>query len=461
MIKILLADDHPVVRDGLRGMLAGEADFEVVGEAASGARRCGDRGERPDVVLMDLQMPEMDGAAATAEIAARFPGTRVLVLTTYDTDGDILRAVEAGATGYLLKDTPRERLFPAIRAAARGETVLAPTVATRLVSRMRRPASEALTSREVEVLELVARGSSNAGIAGALFISEATVRPTCCTPSTSWGWTTARRRGRGLERGIIALPRAPLRRFDQHCAVCTRLCGQCCVKRKGSRRDPVRRQRIPRRLGDGHHPPAPSAPAGPNRNAAATADLDRPGAASRASPGGVAQLAEIEEVDPGTIFQRDGAGFPDWLSANLDRLAKELGLSGLREVGRDVGVGSFTADLLAQTDRGRRVAIMSHLEPSDHLHLGQMITFAAGLDVSAVVWITTRIGEEHRAVLDWLNQHGDDDVRFFGIELRLLRIGGSQPGASFHVEARPNDWQKVIKQRQRVGSPLNSRTREF
>ena len=104
---------------------------------------------------------------------------------------------------------------------------------------------------------------------------------------------------------------------------------------------------------------------------------------------------------------------------------------------------------------------MSHLEPSDHLHLGQMITFAAGLDVSAVVWITTRIGEEHRAVLDWLNQHGDDDVRFFGIELRLLRIGGSQPGASFHVEARPNDWQKVIKQRQRVGSPLNSRTREF
>ena len=227
------------------------------------------------------------------------------------------------------------------------------------------------------------------------------------------------------------------------------------------RRDPVRRQRIPRRLGDGHHPPAPSRSSRAERNAAATADLDRSRGSFAASPGGVAQLAEIEEVDPGTIFQRDGAGFPDWLSANLDRLAKELGLSGLREVGRDVGVGSFTADLLAQTDRGRRVAIMSHLEPSDHLHLGQMITFAAGLEVSAVVWITTRFGEEHRAVLDWLNQHGDDDVRFFGIELRLLRIGGSQPGASFHVEARPNDWQKVIKQRQRVGSPLNSRTREF
>lgn len=194
------------------------------------------------------------------------------------------------------------------------------------------------------------------------------------------------------------------------------------------------------------------------RNAAAAADLDRSRGGFAAAPG---QLAEVEEVDPGTVFQRDGAGFTDWLAANLDRLAKELGVSGLREVGRDVGVGSFTADLLAQTDRGRRVAIMSHLEPSDHLHLGQVITFAAGLDVSAVVWITTRIGEEHRAVLDWLNQHGDDDVRFFGVELRLVRVGGSPPGACFHVEARPNDWQKVVRQRQRVGSPLNSRMREF
>jgi hypothetical protein len=195
------------------------------------------------------------------------------------------------------------------------------------------------------------------------------------------------------------------------------------------------------------------------RNAAAAGDLDRSRGSFSASPATAVQLAEIEEVDPSTIFE--GAAFADWLSANLDRLSKELGISGLREVGRDVGVGSFTADLLAQTDRGRRVAIMSHLEPSDHLHLGQMITFAAGLDVSAVVWITTRIGEEHRAVLDWLNQHGDDEVRFFGIELRLLRIGNSPPGASFHVEARPNDWQKVVKQRQRVGSPINSRMREF
>jgi DNA-binding NarL/FixJ family response regulator len=209
VIRLLLADDHPVVRDGLRGMLASEADFEVVAEAASGAEavRLTER-ERPDVVLMDLQMPEMDGATATAEIAARFPATRVLVLTTYDADADILRAVEAGATGYLLKDTPRERLFPAIRAAARGETVLAPTVATRLVSRMRRPASEALTAREVEVLELVARGSSNADIAAALFISEATVKTHLLHTFAKLGVDDRTAAVvAALERGIIALPR--------------------------------------------------------------------------------------------------------------------------------------------------------------------------------------------------------------------------------------------------------------
>jgi DNA-binding NarL/FixJ family response regulator len=208
MIRILLADDHPVVRDGLRGMLAGEDGFEVVGEAASGAEAvavCGR--ERPDVVLMDLQMPEMDGATATAEITARFPETRVLVLTTYDTDADILRAVEAGATGYLLKDTPRERLFPAIQAAARGETVLAPAVATRLVSRMRRPATEALTSREVEVLELVARGYSNADIAAALFISEATVKTHLLHAFAKLGVDDRTAAVvAALERGIIALP---------------------------------------------------------------------------------------------------------------------------------------------------------------------------------------------------------------------------------------------------------------
>ena len=209
MIRVLIVDDHPVVRDGLRGMLAGEADFEVVGEAASGAEavRLTER-ERPDVVLMDLQMPEVDGATATAEIARRFPRTRVLVLTTYDTDADILRAVEAGATGYLLKDAPRERLFPAIRSAARGETVLAPAVASRLVNRMRVPAEEALTSREIEVLELVARGASNADAAAALFISEATVKTHLLHIFGKLGVDDRTAAVvRALQRGIIALPR--------------------------------------------------------------------------------------------------------------------------------------------------------------------------------------------------------------------------------------------------------------
>ena len=166
MIRILLADDHPVVRDGLRGMLAGEADFEVVGEAASGveAVRLAER-EQPDVVLMDLQMPEMDGATATAEIAARFPATRVLVLTTYDTDADILRAVEAGATGYLLKDTPRERLFRPSGPPPAGETVLAPTVADPAgqPDARRRPRRPSRPGRS-RCSPLVARGLTNADI---------------------------------------------------------------------------------------------------------------------------------------------------------------------------------------------------------------------------------------------------------------------------------------------------------
>ena len=208
-------------------------------------------------------------------------------------------------------------------------------------------------------------------------------------------------------------------------------------------------------------PDAGTATDGPeaSRSALATGargDLDR---ASR-SRGGAA-LAEAEEVDLRAIFQRDDGELADWLAANLDKLARELGVNGLREVARDVGVGSFTVDVLAQTDRGRRVAVLSQLEPSDNPHLGQLVTFAAGLDVSAVVWVCTRMSEEHRAVLDWLNQHGDDDARFFGLEVRGLRIGGSPPAVGFRVASRPNDWQKVVRQRQRVGSPINSRTREF
>jgi DNA-binding NarL/FixJ family response regulator len=125
---------------------------------------------------MDLRMPVLDGVSATARIVGEFPATRVLVLTTYDTDGDIVRAVEAGATGYLLKDTPRLQLVEAVRAASRGETVLAPGVATRLVSRMRAPVADSLTPRELEVLAEVARGRSNAEIGRVLHIGEATVK---------------------------------------------------------------------------------------------------------------------------------------------------------------------------------------------------------------------------------------------------------------------------------------------
>ena len=189
-------------------------------------------------------------------------------------------------------------------------------------------------------------------------------------------------------------------------------------------------------------------------------EVERP-ARAPLGDGGPAQLAELEEVDPRSVFPRDGDRFTNWLSANLDRLARELGITGLREIGRDIAVGGFTVDLLAQTDKGGRVAIENQLEPSDHPHLGQVITYAAGLDVGAVIWVTTRISEEHRAVLDWLNQHSDDEVRFFGVELRLFKVGASLPGAFFHVACRPNDWQKVIRQRQRVGSPFNARGREF
>ena len=176
-IRLLIADDHPVVRTGLLGMLGGQPDLEVVGQAATGTEAVELAAQlRPDVVLMDLRMPEMDGVAAISAIRERQPETHILVLTTYDTDADILRAIEAGATGYLLKDCPRDELYRAVRAAAQGEAVLAPAVAARVMGRMRAPAEEALSAREIEVLALVARGTSNKEVARQLHISEATVK---------------------------------------------------------------------------------------------------------------------------------------------------------------------------------------------------------------------------------------------------------------------------------------------
>ncbi|MFH8928278.1 response regulator [Streptomyces pristinaespiralis] len=179
-VTLIVVDDHPVVRDGLRGMFESAAGFQVLGEAADGTAGV-ELATRldPDVVLMDLRMPGGGGVAAIAELSRRGARSRVLVLTTYDTDSDTLPAIEAGATGYLLKDAPREELFTAVRAAAAGRTVLSPAVASRLVSHVRAPAapgSEGLSAREREVLELVAKGTSNRAIARELFISEATVK---------------------------------------------------------------------------------------------------------------------------------------------------------------------------------------------------------------------------------------------------------------------------------------------
>jgi DNA-binding NarL/FixJ family response regulator len=180
-IRILIADDHPVVRDGLAAMLGTQPDFEVVATAANGQEAVRLAAElRPDVVLLDLEMPELDGVEALARLRAASPAVRALVFTAFDTDERILSAVRAGAQGYLLKGAPREELFRAIRVVSQGGSLLQPVVASKLLQRMARPGGEeapaTLTSREVEVLRLLAQGRANKEIAADLVISERTVK---------------------------------------------------------------------------------------------------------------------------------------------------------------------------------------------------------------------------------------------------------------------------------------------
>lgn len=176
-IRLLIVDDHPIFRDGLRGVFAADPDFAVVGEAATGIEAIARASEsRADVVLMDLRMPEMGGVEAIRGLRQAMPSVRVLVLTTFDSDSDVLAAIEAGATGYLLKDAPRDELVRAVRAAFRGEAVLSPSVATRLMGQVRRPADDTLSQRELEVLALIAAGAANREAAAKLFVSEATIK---------------------------------------------------------------------------------------------------------------------------------------------------------------------------------------------------------------------------------------------------------------------------------------------
>ena len=176
MITVLVADDHPIVRGGIVALLQSADDIEVVGEATTGLEAVERAIElEPQLVLMDLRMPGIDGDEATARILAARPGIRVVVLTTYESDTSILSAIEAGASGYLLKAAPQEEILAGIRSVARGEVALAPSIAAMLVNRVKKPAVT-LSARETEVLGLVAQGHSNPAIAKQLFLSEATVK---------------------------------------------------------------------------------------------------------------------------------------------------------------------------------------------------------------------------------------------------------------------------------------------
>ena len=176
-IQILIADDHPVVRSGLVALLNSQPDFEVVAEAENGEKAVSlSLANTPDVILMDLQMPVLDGLAAIQQIRDQQPEARIIVLTTYDTDADIMPALQAGAIGYLLKDAPAEALFDAIQSAARGEVTYAPQVAAKITRRLLNTTKQTLSNREIEVLTLASQGNANKAIAAELHITEATVK---------------------------------------------------------------------------------------------------------------------------------------------------------------------------------------------------------------------------------------------------------------------------------------------
>lgn len=176
-LRILVVDDHPIVRSGLTSVLSSQSDFDVVGEAANGDDAIAEAARlEPDLVLMDLRMPGRNGVDASAAIIATRPATRIVILTTYVSDGEVLRAIEAGAVGYLLKDVPHEELFRALRAVAGGQRYLAPAVTQRLLARWQQPARATLTERELDVLRCVSRGDGNKQIAAALKITEPTVK---------------------------------------------------------------------------------------------------------------------------------------------------------------------------------------------------------------------------------------------------------------------------------------------